>query len=314
MRSLFRKSSAFVGSFLPQSLGKLAYLQIAQVAQKKAQKKWGKQARVWARNSVLTKAFRPLDCELDLSLYVPEQVSEGECREFRRELRKLKIYFPWLGDLAVYDQTSRDYLESANFFILARDPFLKEPLLIPEREPAKAEALVFLLKTLESEWGQLVSEPLMRLPQWKEHWANVSDYFEGFKDFEMKEVFNRILHFASISPEEKKSVVQYLNNTLLGRDFDMDLSPALWQFFPGRFVHRYQEAPEFQGLEAQTMAQAIAWEVWSMWACRGDLDKEYAQKYLTELLKVAETSFGSTENSLCEKTQKQIQVLLSALA
>lgn len=318
MRSFLRKISTAVGSLLgailTQNTGRQLYFVATSKLQKKAQKKWGEKAKVWPRNSVLTKAFKPFASALDLSVFVPQVVSHDEWQEFSKDLSNFSTYFPWLGQVNSYDSSSRDYLESANFFILQRDPALKELLYIPGRKASRAEALVFLMKMIEKDWGYLISQPLVRINNWQVHWEVISEHFDGFKDFEMREVFNRILRFAAVSPEERKNLVQYLNNNLGKPNAEMEITPALWRFFPVLFCERHQEVPEFRDVDAFCLHQAIAWEIWQFRVEAGleKKDLNALKNKFENLLKVAEKSFSKTEKESFLQLKKQIELLLSS--
>lgn len=310
MKSFTQKFSGLVGSLMPKEAGRVAYGAFVRHLEKKAQKKWGPKTKLWSKNSFQPKVFQSFVTPLEIGLFVPSRVSELEWSDFRSSLDGYRLYFPWLGTLDVYDLSSRALLDCANFFELERDPRLKDPLLIISRKPSKGEALVFLMKMIEGDWDNLVSRPLLRILVWQLHWKAISAHFEGFKDFEMKEVFNRILHFARVSAEERKNLVLFLNQKKPIENGQN--SKALLMFFPKDFDGQSMDVLELKGLDAECLQLSIAWEIWHLWSQRGDFKTSEYRARIEKLLKIANTSYAITEPSLFQKTKQQAELFLAS--
>jgi len=220
-------------------------------------------ARVWARNSFLTDAFRPFKSDLDITIWLPSHTNDGIERELLRALRRIKRIFPALGEANVYcEEGFRRFIRFANQFELRRDPPTCLRFQIPHLpvDIRNAQVSVYLLRMLESNLHLLRSGWDGQQVKWQYHLRQVQ--FEPESVLGNPDPIRGILNCAlGCSLATNKSIIEQVYSYLHGGE----ASEIVQVLFPNRFC--YLELPRalLEGQVRELFLAQTAWEIWGLY-------------------------------------------------
>lgn len=130
---------------------------------------------VWPRHSYLRKSFQPLFSDLDLSIHISNPY---RIKSFLRFYSFNKFFFPFLGELYIYDSNVISYLKKypMNGFEISRDPlFIKKFSLNLNTSEyfTKFYAISFLFRNMLIDLYKIKKNPTSRIKKWKDHFSEV---------------------------------------------------------------------------------------------------------------------------------------------
>lgn len=229
---------------------------------------------IWARNSFLTDAFRPLRSDLDLTIWLERSPPDYVLEQLQNILLRTKRYFPALGERNVYaaDSVGR-FAKFANRYELARDPLTVDRVkkfrgtLISER----AEASVYLLRMLEANWQDLALRKSGQTSKWHFHLHAV-----GMAELSNDEWVNPIMAIVTRALawlEEIEGaafcsdVINNIYNYFRGRSekWPGQVSQTVAAVFPHHFCYVGFPSAALKSALSEIFAAQISWEIWGLY-------------------------------------------------
>lgn len=250
----------------------------------------GEKAEVWKRNSTILGSFVFGLSDLDLTILTSNELS---FEKLGQKLRSLKKPILFLGEANYYCKKDLSWIgKYINLFELKRDPLLMRMMDSGKKEN-DIEALVFILRMLDSDFMTLKEMPHIRQKKWSQHFLSVSanvlspitlqqviDYLrKGFKSEGLGEALNSWVG-------------------LMDKNTFEPFKDSHHSFFKVLFPHKHlwfhdgkDEKAFLNGLnefEKSFLLSQIDWEIWGIYTQRFWLKAENSLIHLGRLLKVRE--------------------------
>lgn len=158
---IFQWSIIKLGNFLPAPICDFFYVTPFWLF-----KKWlgNEKGQIWYRNSLFFKDIVFGHSDIDLTFYFNENFNRSSIQKIERTLRKFKVFFPHLGEIAYYDQQGlHDFLPFANSIELSRDPILLRKIDYKvQKKGTNIEKVVFSLNWLRNDLHKMKGSFLSR--------------------------------------------------------------------------------------------------------------------------------------------------------
>jgi len=320
--------------FIPKSVGSYPYLVALSTVEQFAIKIFSREnCQLWARNSFITDSFKPLISDLDITVLLREPPSSEQLARFKQILRKIRLFFPPLGECNFYIESQAKRLSRwANPWEIQRDPRLFSWLsAVPAEISPSAYKCVFILRMLENDLENLYRTPKLRQNKWISHlqaveapipdWTNSTTIISG--------IIRSSLALAQLESDQAVSLAQkdieayFKHQIATGKNpwIPPKKSPSACVFFPHRFCHRPLSLKITTQAQGNIVLAQIAWEAWGL-ASQYLLnsDKENMSIYLQNLhkslhtfLKPAFLNFKGPEGKLAKTLIEDLIYLESLL-
>lgn len=285
MKSFFQRFIIWIGPLLPFFLRHLFYL-FPLFKLKSFLYLLGMQA--WARNSVYFKEEVFGLSDLDITIYAPQGLAPGSLKKrmITYYLKLLRIFFPFVGEVVIYDDRSiRDYLPLASAIELRRDPLLLKRVGGENSYHDLRQA--FILNWIFNDYHRMDQSILQR--------RNKVDRFRNLLAMESKSFFSAedllmdlLKDFDFLKGEDKRAqwfeALQHflrayrINQTPINewlrdhRAYEEVIALCYPQIWMGAAIHNdsfYDTLHRLKGRgreEKEILAQQISWELWGLYS------------------------------------------------
>lgn len=230
--------------------------------------------RLWGRNSYRSNNLVLFLSDLDLTLISDEPLSLAQLKPLKRILKKTKRYFPFLGELNIYDRKYFFQMHSfANPLELMRDPELISFFNLIFPKPSSLHKTAFLSQMFLFDRHQIYSQPNLRTKKWRHH-------FELIGSPLLTQNLNHSIfleHFISCFDDQyfdQKRLTAFFKN-LLHEELSELNSQDLLQIYPQWWVSlnisddQVMEDLEVLDLtesELSVIAEHLNWEIWGIYS------------------------------------------------
>ncbi len=232
--------------------------------------------KVWPRNSFVTKKIVAAMSDLDLTIIITKI---GQEKVVTRKYKFLKIIFPFLGEMNIYDKKPvLNFIELANSYELDRDPHLLEEFSF-HKKATPYEKIVFFCKILESDQENLKSIPEYRRKKWEKHLRDLNiNSAVGFDH--LKDALSKLCHDQGIDSTsflddffmenrtEKINCDNFYRNCKDKRSYIL-LYPFRWigsSLTCESFYHDIELLKDFSNNELKLLEAQISWEIWGLFS------------------------------------------------
>lgn len=172
---------------------------------------------IWSRNSFALGYLEFGFSDLDLTLFASTSFDRNRLLKTKERIEKLKLILPFIGEINIYHADDLKNLENyINYFELARDPKALEKfdLNLLKRNMAP-QAIVFVLKQLESDLQMLNRFPRKRIKKWSYIYEQINQTIpESELSFRVPFNENKII-------ETMLCVVLHLNKVFVPTEFQI---------------------------------------------------------------------------------------------
>jgi hypothetical protein len=246
--------------------------------------------KIWYRNSLAYDDIVFGHSDVDLTYYSENSLSFAEALEAQAILKRLKILFPHLGELALYDQEKlENFSLVANPIELARDPKLLQKIKTSsgDHEVTTAQKQVFALNWFKNDfhkWKEnfesrsrkinrfvklLQIESDVRPPSNEYELLNIlhQTCWQKISDEHFKELISKIMSLPLHSDEKEKALNNFYATNAHLRSLFMACFPQLW--IGPSLVHggRDEDVASYSSLPTDLkniFKEQIHWEVWGL--------------------------------------------------
>lgn len=166
---------------------------------------------IWYKNSLAFKQITFGTSDIDLVIYINDELLANERKRLLSAINFLRCIFPILGEVSIYNQKHLDFLNKvANPYELARDPELAKRLDAPAR--SKYMATSYILHALFADIHNLNQNAQLRAGRWSYVLKDILSEYDtkvNFDKFSQEQIWNLLKSIL----DDSRIFDQYLNQS-----------------------------------------------------------------------------------------------------
>lgn len=226
-----------------------------------------RELQVTYRNSVYYGYFVCGQSDLDLTISTKLTVENHLVlvTTFFHRYKILKKFFPYIGEVNIYDDNLDEFIGFANCYEIDRDPYLRD---LGENIKDQANTIVYLLRMLFSDLANLRSKIELRNKKWNYHLKQiVGPHYVSKKITSIKDLQKDLVDQITI-PEYKMLLLSLNERDSLSDKQVFLLSPTEW-IIKNHIKENYERSIKefhFTLIEIDLYFAHLNWEVFGLYS------------------------------------------------